>query len=153
METLNIDAASFHQMESASGGREEDIARLVKQTVEQRGKQHNPVTGSGGMLLGTVRSVGADSPLGLTVGDRVATLISLTLTPCLGTDSWRRAKRALRCQSRKRSEQRPLVQPGRTRDADRARCSDSVSGFSLILGLRMKPARSGDLHSLVIALR
>ncbi|MEU4746580.1 L-erythro-3,5-diaminohexanoate dehydrogenase, partial [Actinosynnema sp. NPDC023658] len=46
----------------------------------------NPVTGSGGMLLGTVREVGPESPLGLAVGDRVATLVSLTLTPLRITD-------------------------------------------------------------------
>jgi L-erythro-3,5-diaminohexanoate dehydrogenase len=47
---------------------------------------HNPVTGSGGMLLGTVSEVGPRSPLGLRVGDRVATLVSLTLTPLAITD-------------------------------------------------------------------
>jgi L-erythro-3,5-diaminohexanoate dehydrogenase len=46
----------------------------------------NPVTGSGGMLIGTVAEVGPDSPLGLRVGDRVATLVSLTLTPLAITD-------------------------------------------------------------------
>jgi L-erythro-3,5-diaminohexanoate dehydrogenase len=46
----------------------------------------NPVTGSGGMLVGTVEEVGPESPLGLKVGDRVATLVSLTLTPLRITD-------------------------------------------------------------------
>src|SRR6185312_10352051 len=44
------------------------------------------VTGSGGMLIGTVAEVGPDSPLGLKPGDRVATLVSLTLTPLSVTD-------------------------------------------------------------------
>src|SRR5690348_16629816 len=47
----------------------------------------NPVTGSGGMLIGTVDEVGPDSPLGLKPGDRVATLVSLTLTPLRVTDA------------------------------------------------------------------
>ena len=47
---------------------------------------HNPVTGSGGMLTGTVDEVGPDSPLGLKPGERVATLVSLTLTPLEITD-------------------------------------------------------------------
>src|SRR5262245_28044508 len=47
---------------------------------------HNPVTGSGGMLIGTVDEVGPDSPLGLKPGDRVATLVSLTLTPLSVSD-------------------------------------------------------------------
>ena len=51
-----------------------------------RGKMQNPVTGSGGMLVGTVEEVGPESPLGLAVGDRVATLVSLTLTPLVIED-------------------------------------------------------------------
>src|SRR5262245_11875507 len=52
VETLNIDAASFRQMEEAGGGSDEGIVRQITETVARRGKQHNPVTGSGGMLLG-----------------------------------------------------------------------------------------------------
>ena len=40
----------------------------------------------GGQRVGTVDEVGTDSPLGLTVGDRVATLVSLSLTPLAITD-------------------------------------------------------------------
>src|SRR5207244_7812291 len=57
----------------------------------RRGKMHNPVTGSGGMLTGVVDEVGPDSPLGLKPGDRIATLVSLSLTPLAITDglaSW-----------------------------------------------------------------
>ena len=54
--------------------------------VATRGKMQNPVTGSGGMLVGTVEEVGPGSPLGLAVGDRVATLVSLTLTPLVIED-------------------------------------------------------------------
>ena len=46
----------------------------------------NPVTGSGGMLVGVVEEVGADSPLGLKPGERVASLVSLSLTPLRITD-------------------------------------------------------------------
>ncbi|WP_235736003.1 L-erythro-3,5-diaminohexanoate dehydrogenase [Nocardioides alcanivorans] len=46
----------------------------------------NPVTGSGGMLIGTVLEVGDESLLGVRVGQRVATLVSLTLTPLHITD-------------------------------------------------------------------
>src|SRR5690606_40571644 len=57
------------------------LFRSVREIIATRGKLHNPVTGSGGMLIGTVAEVGPDSPLGLRPGDRVATLVSLTLTP------------------------------------------------------------------------
>lgn len=80
--TLNIDAASFRQMEEASGGDPEGVGRLVMETVKRRGKQHNPVTGSGGMLLGVVERVGElAEERGFRPGDRVATLASLSLTP------------------------------------------------------------------------
>jgi L-erythro-3,5-diaminohexanoate dehydrogenase len=62
----------------------------VLQIVRSRGKMHNPVTGSGGMLLGTVAEVGPQSPLGLRVGQRVATLVSLTLTPLHLSDDLQR---------------------------------------------------------------
>jgi len=77
VETLNIDAASFRQMEDTG-----DVERRVIETVAARGKQHNPVTGSGGMLLGTVLQLAPGRPAeALAVGDRVATLVSLSLTP------------------------------------------------------------------------
>ena len=57
------------------------LRRAVLDIVTSRGKMQNPVTGSGGMLIGTVQEVGPQSQLGLSVGDRVATLVSLSLTP------------------------------------------------------------------------
>lgn len=82
VETLNVDAASFRQMEEASSGALRGVESLVVETVRRRGKLHNPVTGSGGMLLGRVRQVGADvAHRGFGVGDRIATLASLSLTP------------------------------------------------------------------------
>lgn len=88
VERLNVDAASFLQMEEDAKQAGEDVAEGVKRrvldTVRQRGKMHNPVTGSGGMLLGRVRSVGArlrPPHSTLAPGERVATLVSLSLTP------------------------------------------------------------------------
>lgn len=83
VETLNVDAASFRQMEEATPGEgTAGVARLVRETVAARGKQHNPVTGSGGMLLGRVARIGsARSGDTAKVGDRIATLVSLSLTP------------------------------------------------------------------------
>jgi L-erythro-3,5-diaminohexanoate dehydrogenase len=82
---LNLDAASFRQLREAHGSGAA-VRAAVCEIVARRGKMQNPVTGSGGMLLGTVREVGPESPLGLTVGQRVATLVSLTLTPLRITD-------------------------------------------------------------------
>lgn len=81
--TLNIDSASFTQIKEETGGDEEKIARRMMEIVEERGKHHNPVTGSGGMLIGTVEKIGKDleSKIDLKVGDKIATLVSLSLTP------------------------------------------------------------------------
>jgi len=81
--TLNIDSASFTQIEQETGGDEEKIAQKMLEIVSQRGKHHNPVTGSGGMLVGTVREIGKDlqGKIDLKVGDKIATLVSLSLTP------------------------------------------------------------------------
>jgi L-erythro-3,5-diaminohexanoate dehydrogenase len=81
VDTLNVDAASFRQMLEASGGSPAGVAELVRETVHARGKQQNPVTGSGGMLLGTVRRVGSAVEAKPALGARVASLVSLTLTP------------------------------------------------------------------------
>lgn len=81
VEKLNVDAASFRQMVEARGTG--NVAAAVLETVASRGKQHNPVTGSGGMLLGRVLEFDphrADAG-SLTVGTRVASLVSLSLTP------------------------------------------------------------------------
>jgi L-erythro-3,5-diaminohexanoate dehydrogenase len=81
VDRLNLDAASYRQLSEASNGDGDAIREAVREIVESRGKMHNPVTGSGGMLTGVVDEVGPDSPLALKPGDRVATLVSLTLTP------------------------------------------------------------------------
>jgi L-erythro-3,5-diaminohexanoate dehydrogenase len=86
VERINLDAASFRQLREAHGGDGEAIRAEVLGIVAAAGKMQNPVTGSGGMLLGTVAEVGPGSPLGLRAGDRVATLVSLTLTPLRITD-------------------------------------------------------------------
>ncbi len=90
VERLNLDAASFRQLEAkhtVDGRCDGDAVRAeVLDIVASRGKMQNPVTGSGGMLVGTVEEVGEASPLGLAVGDRVATLVSLSLTPLVIED-------------------------------------------------------------------
>jgi L-erythro-3,5-diaminohexanoate dehydrogenase len=86
VERLNLDAASFRQLSGKHGGDGAAVRAEVLEIIGTRGKMHNPVTGSGGMLIGVVDEVGPASPLGLEPGDRVATLVSLTLTPLAITD-------------------------------------------------------------------
>jgi len=81
VQRLNLDAASFRQLYTAHDGDGDAVRAEVLAIIAERGKMQNPVTGSGGMLLGVVEEVGPRSTLGLAVGDRVATLVSLSLTP------------------------------------------------------------------------
>ncbi|MBK9442656.1 MAG: zinc-binding dehydrogenase [Comamonadaceae bacterium] len=80
---LNIDAASFTQIKQQGAGDSAKVAEIVLDIVAQRGKQHNPVTGSGGMLIGAVAQIGPAlaGKTDLAVGDKIATLVSLSLTP------------------------------------------------------------------------
>ncbi len=89
VERLNLDAASFRQLREAYPADPDAVRREVGAIIAGRGKMQNPVTGSGGMLVGVVDEVGPDSPLGLRVGERVATLVSLTLTPLQISDGLR----------------------------------------------------------------
>jgi L-erythro-3,5-diaminohexanoate dehydrogenase len=83
VEVLNIDSASFKQIADACNGDEAKIKEHVLGIVRERGKQHNPVTGSGGMFIGYVLKVGERlrEKIDLKAGDRIASLVSLTLTP------------------------------------------------------------------------
>src|SRR6516165_5707825 len=86
VDRLNLDAASFRQLTDAGGGDPDKVRAAVLGIVAERGKMQNPVTGSGGMLTGVVAEAGPQATLGLAPGDRVATLVSLSLTPLVITD-------------------------------------------------------------------
>ncbi len=86
VDRLNLDAASYRQIRETYSDPDK-IRAAVLDIITTRGKMQNPVTNSGGMLTGTVEEVGPESPLGLEPGQRVATLVSLTLTPLAITDS------------------------------------------------------------------
>jgi len=80
--SLNIDSASFTQLKEEAGGDKGKIAEKILEIVNTRGKMQNPVTGSGGMLIGTVAGIGELFPdKSLKIGDKIATLVSLSLTP------------------------------------------------------------------------
>ncbi len=83
VKTLNVDSASFTQIEEQAGGDEAKIAEIMQGIVKERGKHQNPVTGSGGMLIGVVEKIGPalEGKTDLKVGDKIATLVSLSLTP------------------------------------------------------------------------
>ncbi|MGR3319706.1 MAG: L-erythro-3,5-diaminohexanoate dehydrogenase [Candidatus Anammoxibacter sp.] len=83
VEALNIDSASFTQIKKEAGGDENKIKEIVLNIVNRRGKMHNPVTGSGGVLIGCVEDIGERliGKCNLEKGDKIVSLVSLSLTP------------------------------------------------------------------------
>lgn len=81
VDTLCIDSSSFRQIVEASERDAVRVRQAILGIVAERGKMCNPVTGSGGILTGTVRAVGDDVPDPPAIGSRVVTMVSLTLTP------------------------------------------------------------------------
>lgn len=83
VDVLNIDSASFTQIKEQAKGNVEEIKSIILEIVASQGKMKNPVTGSGGMLIGTIDRIGSSikGTHDLNVGDRIATLVSLSLTP------------------------------------------------------------------------
>jgi L-erythro-3,5-diaminohexanoate dehydrogenase len=82
VEYLNVDATSYRQLGEAGGHSPDRMAELILGIVNERGKMQNPVTGSGGVLLGRVATVGTRYTMGnLQPGSRVVPLASLAAIP------------------------------------------------------------------------
>ena len=93
VQTLNVDSASFTDImnyaksQAGEGASQEKVLEEVKKemllNVSLQGKHRNRRTGSGGMLLGKVEKIGdaLKGKIDLKEGDRIATLVSLSLTP------------------------------------------------------------------------
>jgi len=83
VQTLNVDSASFTDIKARAEGDHEKIKEIMFDIVAKQGKHRNPWTGSGGMLLGTVEKIGdaLKDKISLKEGDKIATLVSLSLTP------------------------------------------------------------------------
>ncbi len=82
VEALNLDSSSMRQIAESCGNDQRRMRDRIAGIVQARGKMHNPVTGSGGVLIGRIAEIGADFPgRDLHVGDVICTLVSLSLTP------------------------------------------------------------------------
>jgi L-erythro-3,5-diaminohexanoate dehydrogenase len=85
---LNVDSASFHQIKSKLEKQgaidlEKAFGDHVIDLTNRTGKHKNEDTGSGGMLIGRVAQIGPNFEMKdpIKVGDVVASLVSLSLTP------------------------------------------------------------------------
>ena len=59
---ININLASFNEILDETGEDRALLCQRVLEIVRERGKLHNPVTNSGGMLYGTVVELGPSYP-------------------------------------------------------------------------------------------
>ncbi len=80
---LQPTATAFGRIKNECEGDTAKIAETFMQIVEERGKFQDPVTKSGGMLIGTIKQIGPEleGKIDAEVGDKIATLVSLSLTP------------------------------------------------------------------------
>ncbi|MDD4156059.1 MAG: zinc-binding dehydrogenase [Candidatus Cloacimonetes bacterium] len=85
---LNVDSASFHQIteklkKQGHTDLEKAFAEHAIDLTTRTGKHKNEDTGSGGMLIGRVSEIGPNFEMKeeIKVGDKIASLVSLSLTP------------------------------------------------------------------------
>ncbi len=80
---LQPTATAFQTIREKCGTDIEKIKEEIMAIVEDRGKFQDPLTKSGGMLIGRVKRIGdaMEGKVDIKVGDKIATLVSLSLTP------------------------------------------------------------------------
>ena len=80
---IHIEGTGFRQICQEANNDEEIIKEKIKDIVIRRGKMHNPVTDTGGLLYGVVEEIAPDydNSKGLKVGDEVILNASLAATP------------------------------------------------------------------------
>lgn len=79
--SLYLDSTSHRQIRESCDADPEAMSARIAEIVAERGKMHNPVTDSGGVLLGTAAAAGESFPDPPRPGTPLVTLASLTLTP------------------------------------------------------------------------
>lgn len=80
---IHLENGSFNQIYSEVGGNEEKMKETVMEIVKQRGKMHNPDTGTGGLFGGIVEKIGKnfDNVDNISVGDEVIVPVSIAMLP------------------------------------------------------------------------
>jgi L-erythro-3,5-diaminohexanoate dehydrogenase len=82
VEMLAVDATSYRAIRERCDGDAERMAAMIAGIVTERGKLENPWTGSGGVLMGRVLSIGSAYRMSsLHLGQRVVPLASLIAIP------------------------------------------------------------------------
>jgi L-erythro-3,5-diaminohexanoate dehydrogenase len=78
---LHITATSFNRMWKEAHQEREKFIPILNSIINQYGKCQDPVTGSGGVLMGKVDFIGSALNVDLQVGDAISSMVSLAMTP------------------------------------------------------------------------
>ena len=83
VEKIHLEGTSFKQICTESSNNPEKIRQTIIDIVIRRGKLHNPVTDTGGVLYGVVEAIGDDydNKYDLKIGDKVICNASITSFP------------------------------------------------------------------------
>ena len=83
VKTISINSSSLRQICTENENDITKIREMVMKIVELRGKLHNPVTNTGGILYGQVKKIGEkyENISNIKVGDYVIPLVSLSMIP------------------------------------------------------------------------
>ncbi|WP_324825434.1 sigma-54 dependent transcriptional regulator [Sinanaerobacter sp. ZZT-01] len=83
VQKIHIESTSFRQICIECNNNMERIKERILHIVEKRGKLHNPVTDTGGVIFGTVEEIGEEyeNTKGLKVGDEIICNASLAGIP------------------------------------------------------------------------
>ncbi len=85
LERIQLEWDSFQQICSSCSYDEERVRLKIADIIEKRGKLHNPFTGSGGILAGTVEAMGRklqmETETEVYPGERICCVTSLTCIP------------------------------------------------------------------------
>ena len=80
---IHLENGNFNQICMEVGGNEDRIKECILNIVRQRGKLHNPYTGTAGIIAGVVEKIGPDcnNINGIKPGDEVIIPVSASLIP------------------------------------------------------------------------
>ena len=83
VKTISINSSSLRQICTEHENDITEIRKTVLKIIELRGKLHNPVTNTGGILYGQVKEIGKkyENISNIKVGDYVIPLVSLSMIP------------------------------------------------------------------------
>ena len=83
LERINVEWDSFQQIANSCSFDDAKVKLKIMDIVEKRGKMHNPFTGTGGILMGTIDEISSDlkKTAALSEGDKIYSLTSLCGVP------------------------------------------------------------------------